>query len=91
MPSLLFLYIFFKDFIDLFLERGEMRERQKQQCERETLISCPLQAPQLGETCNPGMCPDQESSQRPFALWGNAQPAEPCLSGLYIFVINVFS
>ena len=32
-------------------------------------------------TCNPGMCPDQELNQRPFALRDNAQPTEPPQSG----------
>ena len=33
-------------------------------------------------TCNPGMCPDQESNWRPFTLQDEAQLTEPHQSGL---------
>ena len=57
---------FFKDFIYfIFRERGREGEgREKHPCERETLISCLSCAPQPGALT-------QESSRRPFSLWGN--------------------
>ena len=54
------LVVFFKYFIYLFLERGREgdREGEKHQC---VVASC---APPTGNlACNPGMCPDQESTQ----------------------------
>ena len=39
---------------------------------------------------NLGMCPDPESKWQPFALWDDAQPTEPHLSGLCLnFLINI--
>ena len=40
------------------------------------------------QTRNPGLCPDQESNQQPFALWDDAQPTEPHQSGLELFTLN---
>ena len=54
---------FFKDFIYLFLERGEGREREKHQC----VVASPV--PPTGDlACNPGMCPDWESNGEPLVL-----------------------
>ena len=66
----------FKDFIYLFLERGEGREKER----KETLMWEKLQLvasrtrPNRGQTHNPGMCPNWELNQRPFTLWHDAQP-----------------
>ena len=52
--------LFLKDFIYLFLERGEGREEEgeKHQC---VVASC---TPPTGDlACNPGMCHDWESNQ----------------------------
>ena len=65
---------FFLRFYLFFRERG--REGEKHQCVRETLINCLLHAPPP-ETCNPGMCPDQELNQRPFSSQASTQPSEP--------------
>ena len=48
-----------KDFIYLFLERREGREREgeKHRCERETLISCLLHAPNWGPGPQPKHVP----------------------------------
>ena len=48
-----------KDFIYLFLERGEgRRDEEKHQC----AVACGL--PPTGDlACNPGVCPDWESNQ----------------------------
>ena len=62
---------FFKDFIYLFLERGEEREKER---ERNSNVWLPLACPILGTmTRNPGMCPDWESNQQPFGSQASAQ------------------
>ena len=57
--------IFLKDFIYVYLERGEGREkrgRETSMCERY-IYWLPLTHPQLGNLAqNPGMCPDWESN-----------------------------
>lgn len=59
-----------------FLERKEGRRGEKHLYEREISIGCLLHAAYLGSSCNPGMCPDQESNQ-PFWCMDDAQPNEP--------------
>ena len=44
-------------------------------------LSC---APHWDLACNPGMCPDWESNQRPFGLKASAQSTEPHQPGLFI-------
>ena len=61
---LLFFFNILKIFKNLFLERGEGREkkREKQQC----VVTS--HSPHSGDLAhNPGMCPDWESNQKPFA------------------------
>ena len=54
-------HLFFKDFIYLFLERGEGREEEKHQ-----YVVASHVAP-IGDLAhNPGMCPGWESNQWPF-------------------------
>ena len=60
-----FLPFFFKIYLFIFRERGREGERER---EKDTWIP---------HTHNPGMCPDQESNQQPFALQDDAQPTEP--------------
>ena len=53
--------LFFKDFLSLFLERGEGREKERERNidvpEKHTLVASPT--PSTGELAhNPGMCPD---------------------------------
>ena len=64
---------FFKDLIYLFLEKGEGREKEERNINQLPFIHTPTR----DQTCNPGMCPDWESNQQPFALQDNAQPTEP--------------
>ena len=62
--------IFLKDFIYLFLERGEGREkeRERHQC---VIASCmPL-------ACNPGLCTDWESDWQPLGMQAGTQSTEP--------------
>ena len=66
-------------FINFFRERGEGREKE---WERETLTGCLSYVPPSGTKPSLVTCPEQESNQQPFALWDDAQPTEPHLSGL---------
>ena len=68
------LFIYVKDFIYLFLERGEGRENEgeKHQC---VVASC---APPTGDlACIPGVFPDWESNWQPVGSHTGAQSAEP--------------
>ena len=70
---------FFKRFY-LFLEGGEGREKER---ERNINVWLPLAHPLLGDLfCNPGMCPDWESNQRPFGSQAGTQSTEPHQPGL---------
>ena len=70
LPSLFFFVFFFKDFISLFLERGEgnEKEREKRQCVVASHI-----APSGDLACNPGVCPDWESNWWPFGSHAGTQ------------------
>ena len=51
----------FKDFIYLFVERGEGKEKER---ERNINVWLPLTCPPTGDlVCNSGRCPDGESNQ----------------------------
>ena len=55
------IFFFKKDFIYLFLERGQGRGKKgKQRCARETAICCLLHTGTWGAACDPGMCPGPE-------------------------------
>ena len=58
--------MFLKDFIYLFIERGERREKEKERNidVRETSVGCLLDglAASCVLACNPSMCPDWEST-----------------------------
>ena len=60
---------FFNDFLKIlfiysFIDSGEGREKER---ERNINVWLPLVHPATGDlACNPGMCPDWESIQRPF-------------------------
>ena len=72
---------FFKDFIYLFLERKEGKEKggEKHQC----VVSS--HEPPTGDlACNPGMCPDWESNRLPSGLQACAQSTEPHQPGLLV-------
>ena len=62
--------VFFKDFISLFLEKGEGRE--KHHCVVASRV------PPTGDLAgNPGICSDWESNQRPFGSQARTQSTEP--------------
>ena len=68
----MYLVYFFKDFIYLFLERGEGREKER---ERNISVWLPLTWPPTRNLAyNPGMCPDWESNLRPFGLQPTLNP-----------------
>ena len=61
------------------LERGRQGEKEgkKHQCVVDSHV------PFVGYlACNPGMCPDWESNQRPFGSQASAQSTEPHQPGL---------
>ena len=85
---------FFRDFTYLFLEGWEGREKKREasMCERYINWS-PLTSSQPVEILahNPGICPNQESNQWPFALQASAQSTEPHQPGLFFcFVLFCF-
>ena len=77
-----------KDILIDFIERRRVGEKEGEihQFERETLpLTCALTG---DRTHNSGMCPDQESNPRPFALWDDAQPTEPTCQGTGTWLLN---
>ena len=68
---------FFKIFYLFILDKREGRER-----ERDRNIDWSYTPPTGNLAHNPGMCPDRELNWPPFGLWDDAQPTEPCQSGL---------
>ena len=71
----LLLYIFLKDFIYLFLERGG-REGEREEKKRQYVVVS--WAPPTGDLShNPGMCPDWESDHWPFGSQASTESTEP--------------
>ena len=65
----------FLNYIYLFLDRGGGRKEEE---ERNINVWLPLTCPSPGNlVCHPGMCPDWELNQQPFALQSGAQSTEP--------------
>ena len=85
----LFLKKFLKDFIYLFLERGERRAKEK---ERNINVWLPLEEFPTGDlACNPGMCPDWESNQRPFGSQAGTQSTPARANSFFFFFFNFLS
>ena len=81
-----FAFFLNKGFIYLFLEGEEEREGEKHWHKRETSVGCLSHTPGLGTNPhNPGMLPDWELNEWPFALQNNAQPTELHWSGQNVF------
>ena len=53
-------------------------------CEGYTSVSCLLHPPAGDAACNPGMCRDWESNQRPFGLQAGTQSTEPHQPGIIV-------
>ena len=68
----LFTYLF------IYLREGEVGRKRKRNINWLHLTCSSTR----DLVCSPGMCPDREPNWWCFALWYNAQPAEPCQSGL---------
>ena len=75
--------IYFEDFIYLFLERGERREKER---ERNTslLVASHVPPPQ-DLACNPGTCPDWESTSDLSVCRPALNPVSHTRQGQYIF------
>ena len=81
---------FFKDFIYLFLEREGGRKRGR---EKHGLVASHTPPPTGDLAHNSGMCPDQESNQRPVDLQASARSTEPhqpglCMWGFFLISYN---
>ncbi|KAF6095310.1 microtubule associated protein tau [Phyllostomus discolor] len=64
-------------------KRDGKGRRKKNLDVKNILISCLSHAPLSRDlACNPGVCPDWESNQRPCSLQDDTQPTEPHRSGL---------
>ena len=88
-------YDFFKDFIYLFLERGEGREKERERNinvrEKHPSVTSRMR-PTWDQTRNLGVSPNWESHWWPSSLWNSAQPTEPRQSGFHrLFLQYVFS
>ena len=71
--------LFFEDFLNLFLERGEKREKEgeKHPCAKGTYVSCLSQVPSQGPGPPPGHVPWLGIYWRPFGSQAGAQSTEP--------------
>ena len=79
-----FFSFLFKDFIYLFLERGEGKEKER---ERNINVWLPLTHPLLGTwPAHPGRCPDWELNWRPFGSQACSESTELHDPGLIFFL-----
>ena len=82
---------FLKDFIYLFLEIGEGKEKEREgnidvREIHQLVASCMPLIQDLAH--NPGMCPDWELNQWPFSLQAGTQSTEPHQPELNFFFFN---
>ena len=71
------MFFFLRFYVFIFREGKEERKRGKHQC-----VFVSHATPTWDLTCNPGMCPDWESNQRPFGTQAGTQSTEPHQPGL---------
>ena len=64
----------------MFRERGREGEREG---EKDQCVVAFHVAPTRNLACNPGMCPDWESNQRPFGLQPELNPLHYTYQGLF--------
>ena len=73
-PVIMYFYPFFFFLrIYLFLDRGEGWEKER---ERNIDVVASCMSPRGDLAFNPGMCPDWESTRRPFGLQAGTQSTE---------------
>ena len=78
--------LYFLNFIYLFLERGEGKEKDRERniSEGKTHGSVASHTLPTGELAhNPGMCPHWESTQQPFGPQAGTQSTEPHQPGIF--------
>ena len=80
----MYIYIL-RDFIYLFLDREEGREKER---ERETSMFLSYMPLPGHLACNPGMCPDWQWNQQPFGLQADAQSTGPHQPGRERFILE---
>ena len=82
---------FLKDFIYLFLERREEMEKKRKENidvrKKHSLVASHMHL-NWERNHNPGVCPNGEWNQRPFALWDDGWPTEPHWSGQARLFLN---
>ena len=77
---------FFKKRFYLFIERG--REGEKEGENHRCVVASHI--PSTGDlACNPGLCPEWESNQRPFDLQAPAQSTELHQPGLELLIFRL--
>ena len=79
----------FKDFIYLFLERGERKDKERDRNinVREIHQSVASRTPPTEDLAqNPRMCSDQEPNQQPFTSEASTQSTEPHQPGQVLHV-----
>ena len=76
-------HINFTHFIHLFIFREKGREREREGENHQCVVASHT-LPTGDLACNPGMCPDWESNQRPFGSQASTQSTEPHQPGRYI-------
>ena len=77
-----------KDFIYLFLERGERREKERERSigvwEKHQYVAASHRPPAGDLACIPGMCPDRHSNQQHFGPQASAQPLSHTSQGNFL-------
>ena len=74
-------------YIFIFRERGREQERVGKKHQRMVASHVP---PTGDLACNPGMCPDWESNQRPFGSQAGTQSIEPHQLRPEMYVFTLF-
>ena len=77
-----FLFFSFSTFY-LFRERGKEGERRKHWC-----VVASHTSPAGDLACNPGVCPDWDSNQRPFGPQASTQSTEPHQPGHFFLFLS---
>ena len=84
-PFMYLPFIFLKDFIYLFLDRGEGREKERER----NIIVCSLECPLLGTWPATQACALTGNQPETLGLQAGAQSTEPHQPGPYTYSLNV--